>query len=267
MVHDEIGKVINSPVLIATSGQIKSIFDQPKRGPTDEEAVPDADRETLSILKGGPDTHISKLPLSISDAIPYIEKLLTEIERDFPELTMYEKLAGMSQVTGPAAERLFSNVSATVDSVAARHDQQSIKLFSMAVAIGGERLKRGDWPRANSQQLKFQPFDLDSYVRGDLDLEIKARKLFIPTDQELAQTQQLKAQTAVSLDGIVDAEEQLKVAGYSETEAKEIMARKEKEVALMPTPPPQPPPPPGQGQAPPDEDEEEEDEELQEARL
>lgn len=226
LIHDEIGKIVASPVLVASSGAMTNSFNQPKRPPTDEMSPQDADRESLNILKGGPEATISKLPLQLGDGVVYMEKLLSEIERDFPELTMYEKLADMSQVTGPAVERLFSNVSATVDSVAARHDQQSIKFFAMAVAIAGERIRRGDWENLNTQQIKFKPYNLDSYHRGELDMEIKARRLFGETEREMADTKQIKAATAVSLDGIVDELEQLKVAGYSDDEAEEIMDRK-----------------------------------------
>jgi len=145
---------------------------------------------------------------------------------------MYERLAQMTQVTGPGAERLMGNVAATLDRVAARHDQQSIKLFTMAVAIGGERVRRGDWGSLNRQQEKFRPFNLDSYVKGDLDLEIMARRLFEPTDKELADEQLVKVNTAVALDGIVDNLEQLIVAGYSEEEAQAILERKRNEDQL-----------------------------------
>jgi len=234
LIHDEIAKIVSSPVLVSATGGMSKVFGQPKKGPTDEELIPDADRETLNVIKGGPDAAMSKLPLQLADGILYMEKLLTEIERDFPELTMYERLADMSQVTGPAVERLFSNVSATVDSVAARHDQQSTKLFAMGVAIAGERIKRGDWQQLDSQQEKFRGFDLMSYEDGRLDLEIRARRLFKETERELADTAQIKATTAVSLDGIVDELEQLKVAGYTEDEAEEILERKREDLESAP---------------------------------
>lgn len=226
LIHDEIAKTVASPVLITGTGQIGSLFAQPKKGATEDEPVPDADREAWPILKGGADADMKKLPLQLADGVPYIEKLLNEIEHDFPELGMYQKLSDMTQVTGPAAERLMGNVAGKLDSVAARHDQQSVKLFTMAVAIAGERVRRGDWGSLNRQQEKFRPFSLESYERGDLDLEIMARRLFKPTEKELADERLVRVQTAVQLDGIVDERERILAAGYDEEEVDEILARK-----------------------------------------
>jgi hypothetical protein len=105
-------------------------------------------------------------------------KLIEEIEEDHPELTMYQQLRSMSQVTGPAAERLVGDAASLIDEARSNYDTQSIKLFQMAVAIAGWRANTGAWGNSmSSQQQAFAPFDLESYNQGRLDFEIAARPI------------------------------------------------------------------------------------------
>jgi hypothetical protein len=67
---------------------------------------------------------------------------------------------------------------------------QSMKLFQMAVAIAGFRANSGAWGPLNRQQVKFAPFDLDSYAQGDLDLAIMPRPVLTPTKMEVATEKQ-----------------------------------------------------------------------------
>jgi hypothetical protein len=114
----------------------------------------------------------------------YIESLTGEIERDHPELGMYNQLREMSQVTGPGASRLFGDVEALVMDAQANYDTQTIKALQMAVAIGGWRLSQGDWIQGTRQQQAFAGFDLDSFKAGDLDFEIEERPLIPVTEEE-----------------------------------------------------------------------------------
>jgi hypothetical protein len=108
----------------------------------------------------------------------YIEKLLEEIEADHPELTMFETLREMSQITGPAAEILVGDAYALITDARAGYDVQTVKLMQMGLAVAGWRLNTGAWGNDLSpQQETFAPFDLESYRRGDLDFEIMPRPL------------------------------------------------------------------------------------------
>ncbi|HEY8743914.1 MAG TPA: hypothetical protein VIU62_12485, partial [Chloroflexota bacterium] len=130
--------------------------------------------------------HVESLAgnLPLRDTLAYIQQLIGEIEQDHPELTLYKELRAMSQVTGPAASRLVGDAAGLIAEAAANYDQQLIKLFQMGVAIAGWRLNNGDWGLTDRQREKFAPFDLDSYIRGDLDFFISPRPLVPQTRRE-----------------------------------------------------------------------------------
>lgn len=191
--HDQIHKVIGSPVVMWTDSPIQNLFNKAKRGATADFAEPSSDQESILMLKGGAGGRVDSLAgnLSLADAATHIDRLLGEIEKDHPELVMYDQLRAMSQVTGPAAERLVGDVTSRIIEAQATYDTQNIKLFQMAVAIAGFRANSGAWGPLNRQQVKFTPFNLDSYERGDLDLEIMPRPLLTPTKLEQSQEKQM----------------------------------------------------------------------------
>src|SRR5437899_479128 len=189
-VHDQIHRVIGSPVMISTSTAIgKNIFDREKRGPTSDFAEPAADQEGLFMLRGPADAKVSSLAgnLNLADAFTHMQQILTEIEGDHPELSFYRELRTMSQVTGPGANRMMGDVETRMVEAQAAYDQQNISLFRMAVAVAGFRVSSGVWGPLNDQQKKFLPFNLDSYARGDLEIAIMPRPLLTSTKLERAQ--------------------------------------------------------------------------------
>jgi hypothetical protein len=121
-----------------------------------------------------------------------VEKLLAQVEDNHPELTFYKQLREMSQVTGPAAQRIVGDVEQRVSKAQARYDAGNIRVFQMSLAIGGYRANNRDmgWANLNRQQQKFLPFNLDSYERGDLGMSIMPRPLLKPTKLEEAQENQ-----------------------------------------------------------------------------
>ena len=194
-VHDQVHRVIAAPVILWTAGQVGNLFEQGKRLPTDRLAA-NEDRESLLMLKGpeGGRTESLAGSLDLSAALPYIQSLLGEIEADHPELNMYAQLRAMSQVTGPGAQRLLGDVDNLVGEVSAGYDQQVVKLFQMALAIGGWRAQSGAWSggQMSSQQQKFLPFNLDSYARGELDFRVLPRPLIPLTDMERIMNERAK---------------------------------------------------------------------------
>ncbi len=185
-VHDQIHKVIGSPLIMWSSGSIANLFPTAKRGPTSEFVEPTTDQEAVLMLKGPPDGRMDSLAgnLVLGDTLPIIQELMGEIEDDNPELTFYKQLREMSQVTGPAASRIVGDVAGRVSESQAIYDQFNVRLFQMAVAIGGHRANSGAWGILNDQQKKFLPFDLNSYKAGDLEMAIMPRPLLVPTKQE-----------------------------------------------------------------------------------
>lgn len=185
MAHDQVRKILTAPILLSGTGIKALAAAQTKRAPTADLTTADVDMEGINILQGSADAQAQALQLEQGEALTYIDSLLEEIERDHPELGMYTQLRGMSTVTGPGASRLFGDVESYVNSARAGYDMQSVKLFQMAVAIGGFRANRGDWGAVLSrQQEAFKPFNLASYAAGDLNLNILPRPLITPTPDE-----------------------------------------------------------------------------------
>lgn len=202
-IHDSIHKTIGAPVIMWSKGTPANLLNQSKRGSTEDLDVPEADRESMLLLHGPEGGRVDSLNgnLSLGDSLPYLDKLIGEIEQDHPELAMYRELRAMTQVTGPGAARMMGDVASMVVESQAAYDQQVVKLHQMAVAIAGWRASRGDWgPSLTRQQAKFLPFDLTSYERGDLDFAIMPRPLIPLTPEE--QISRERAQLSLETDRI-----------------------------------------------------------------
>jgi hypothetical protein len=231
--HDQIHKVIGSPLVMWTDGSLQNLFSAQKRGQTSEFAEPTGDQESVLMLKGPAGGRVDSLAgaLSLSDTLVYMKELLGEIEQDHPELVFYRELRAMSQVTGPAASRLVGDVASRVSEAAANYDQQSIKLFQMAVAIGGMRASSGDWGSAlNRQQEKFIGFDLDSYQAGDLDMTIAPRSVLVPTHLEkMLEKQAMWTGVGLAVRSGVPLTIALEDEGWTEEELQHLRDEQEKE--------------------------------------
>ena len=177
--HDRAHAVLSSPILVAGKGvqSLTSEVTEGKRVATQDMTNPGGGRESVKILKAD-DGGMSTVQLPEGEALNYIAKLMEEIENDHPELSMYNELRQMSQVTGPGAERMIGDAASYIQDARANYDTQTIKLMQMGIAIAGWRLNNGDWGRTPTrQQQAFAPFDLESYAVGELDFEIMPRPI------------------------------------------------------------------------------------------
>jgi hypothetical protein len=150
---------------------------------------------------------------------------------------MYQELRKMSEVTGPGAARMMGDVYSRVLEVSSNYDQQSIKLFQMAAAIGGFRFRenREGWRLRTEAQAKFAPLDLDSYARGDLNMAIMPRPLIPMTEDDTITLTGKRLDNAKKAQGIFNDDRVLEVAGVSdEDERSAILAEREKEKEAMP---------------------------------
>lgn len=180
---DQAQRILNAPILIA--GENISGMSADKAGATQDRTPPTVDREAIKIVTASPNSSIETIRLEAGETLQHIDRLIAEIEADHPELTMYQQMREMSQITGPAADRIFGDVDALVDAARAQYDSATIKLCQMAVAIAGWRLSSGAWSQPTRQQQAFAGYDLSSYDAGDLDMAIRSRPLFPPTKAEL----------------------------------------------------------------------------------
>jgi hypothetical protein len=159
-----------------------------------------------------------------------ITSMLEQVERAFPEITYYRELRKMSTVTGPGATTMMGDVDRRLGESAANYDRGNKTHFQHNLAIGGWRLRRGDWTQRTSQQKKFAPFDLDSYDNGDLDLTIMPRPLIPETEQDRSQAMQQRGTALSPIAQDFDAQERIAfVTGYDEKRVTSILQRKAKE--------------------------------------
>lgn len=230
--HDQIHKVIGAPLILWSTGIIQNLLNTEKRGPTHDFQEPASEQESILMLQGPTGGKVESLAgnLNLADTLAYINGLLGEIEQDHPELTFYRELRSMTQVTGPAAQRLVGDVASRVAEVQAAYDQANISLFRMAVAIGGMRANSGAWGPLDRQRAKFAPFTLDSFAAGDLDMAIMPRPILTATKLENAMEEQA-VWTGVKLatDAGVPLPLVLKRAGWTDEQIQELQSEMDKE--------------------------------------
>lgn len=219
-VADHVHKQINSPRVMWSNGTIKSLFGGTDDDPDFNSRDFDARRDTL-MLKGPQDGKTETLVgnLEAQTIIPFLAEQLKEIEKDYPEITMYEKLREMHQVTGPAAAKMMGDVDNKLRNPAANYDAGSSRLFAMGVAIAGFRASNGAWGSklTHSQQL-FAQFGLDSYNHGELLARILPRPLVTETTKDVADELYVRAQAVNQVREDVPAEEKFRMLGKREDE-------------------------------------------------
>lgn len=231
LAHDQVRKVVGAPVIMWAQGSIQNLFGQAKRGDTSDFVEPASDQESLLMLKGPQGGRIDSLAgnLDIPGVYGVVEKLLGQVEDNHPELTFYKQLREMTQVTGPAAQRIVGDVETRVSKAQSNYDRGNIALFQMATAISGYRANNGDWGPLNRQQQKFLPFNLDSYESGDLDMAIMPRPLLTPTKLERAmENQAVWTGVKFASDAGVPLELVLENEGWTPQELQKLAQAKQK---------------------------------------
>lgn len=130
---------------------------------------------------------------------------------------------------------MIGDAEANHDEACATYDMYSRKLFQMAVAIAGHRFAEGveGWANKTSQQQKFADWNLDSYERDDINLDIMARPLLPWTiDDEAAMMQTRFSAVATSeaffpidkmqeLAGVEDPADRAKLQALMKSEAED----------------------------------------------
>lgn len=192
-------QLLSAPVMFAGEGVRRLGEDQTKAASTHDQTRPTGGREELQIITAEDGGTVTTIELPEGEVLTHIQTLLDAVESDHPELTLYEQLRQMSQVTGPAAERLVGDAVIPLQRARAGYDNQLVKLFQMSVAIGGWRAQRGDgaWAQRTRQREPFAVFNLASYERGELDLSIMPRPLLPETPTE----RMTRERMALSLEG------------------------------------------------------------------
>jgi hypothetical protein len=191
---DFIHKFVKQRVIVETTdpaGMKRVIDTETKRGATADFTDPRSDRETQTVQPAPPGTAVHRLieNLGLAEADPHIQRLLINIEKNVPELTIDEKLAAQRQASFPGAWATAQPMQRRVNHVFTNYVTALGKLGQMACSINGEMVRFGGWGRSgrNTKALDtFRPFSLQSFDRGELPVSFVTPKLISPMLSELA---------------------------------------------------------------------------------
>lgn len=127
---------------------------------------PQPGREEVPALYGPAEAKATPLvaPLDVSATVEYIQSLLEEIERDFPELRA-DIYTASGDASGRALRVARQQAESKVRMRREGYDQALVRAQQMAVAIGGMRGY-------------FEGYNLESYEAGALDHSIGKRPVF-----------------------------------------------------------------------------------------
>ncbi len=116
-------------------------------------------------------------PIDISSAGENIERLISELERDMPELALH-RLRDGGNLTAPGVRSAYSDAIDRFTEAQGTYDDGLVRAQKMAVTIGGLRRYKG-----------FESFNLDSYDNGDLEHFINERPI---VSDEISKEQKLQ---------------------------------------------------------------------------
>lgn len=183
----------------------------------------------FKILKGGQGGKIEPLVgrLASDEVLKQLESLIGQIEKDHPELVYYDKLREMQYVSGPGARALIGDTESNYLEACANYDEALERALEMAIAIGGQRLKQGTgaWSEKSEKQAKFGEWDLDSYRRDKLNVEIMTRPLLPWTIDDETAVKKGRAEVAVVAGDFVSVREQMKIFGIEERSEQDRIMR------------------------------------------
>lgn len=171
---DQVRKMVDSPWYLAG---VDKPSDTPRATSRDSETYrgtsaaggrPEPGREEMPFLYGPEGSTATPLvtPLDIGATAGYIDALLHELERDYPELQMDIWTAG-GDASGRALRVARQRAESKVRQRRTSYDDALVRAQQMAVAIGGFRKIEG-----------FSGFGLESYSRGELEHNIAKRPVF-----------------------------------------------------------------------------------------
>lgn len=165
LLNDQIRKVVNVIWYFAgvAAGSDLSISGQLDDGTSSSD--PTARRDKLPAIYGPKDSAPTAMiaPLDIANTAANIQNMLSEIERDMPELSLH-RIRENGQMTAPGIRAGYNDAIDRIVEARGQYDDALMRAQQMAVSIGAYRRLDG-----------FTAYNLNSYERGDLDHYIAER--------------------------------------------------------------------------------------------
>lgn len=166
-IDDYIRKKVESPMLLA--GVKKPEKDPQQTSALRRVTAPEPGREELPFFySADPNAKAISMvsDLNIGDALAQQKEVLSEIERDYPELQMDIWTAGSGD-SGRALRVARQRTEVKVNKRRPNYDNALVRAQQMAVSIGGMR-----------RYEPYQAYSLESYAQGDLLHSIPKRPIF-----------------------------------------------------------------------------------------
>lgn len=123
-------------------------------------------RDEVPAIYGPPESqpHAMIANLPIDQALAALQEMLSELERDMPELALQRIRESTGAQTAPGVRAQYSDAIGRITEARGNYDAALVRGLQMAVSVGGYNRYDG-----------FAGFDLNSYDAGELDFYIKDR--------------------------------------------------------------------------------------------
>lgn len=213
---DQIRKTVDAPWLFAGVRQPTTTPETTRTTPTANRPEPGRE-EIPAIYSQDPQAKAQPLvaPLDLAAVSERVDRLCSELERDYPELQMDIWTAG-GDASGRALRVARQRVEVKVNQRRANYDDAMRRIQQMAIAIGG-------WRKYDA----YAGFGLDSYAAGKLDHRIGERPVFAVTTADRLEEDMLFWQAAKTAeDGGYPLELWLSDQGWDATRIATLTATK-----------------------------------------
>lgn len=210
-VHDGVRLGVN-PIYVSKGGLLPTNTDD---GTRDRDEI-----KVINIHKDGSFDAIAPT-LNISDGLAAMDKLIGEIERDMPQLSLQRIRESGGDASGVSIENAYSDASSLLVELQGSYDEGLIRGLQMGISIAAYR----GYPQ-------FRAYNAEtSYQNGDLDFYIQEREVFsdrLTPDRKielLNQSANLDTLPIVARDlGYSEEDIAIMMDGRQEREAQQIAA-------------------------------------------
>lgn len=220
--HDQIRKLVEGAWLLAGVSKPDATKKVTGQEATEEKPQPGrTEQKFLYSTNADAKAHSLVAPIDVAQVSGSIMALVSELERDYPELRV-DLANANGDISGRALRYNRSPAVAKVLQRRPNYDNALVRAQQMAVAIAGLRKYQG-----------FEGFDLDSYNDGTLDHSIGHRPVFDNDPMDKLEEEKLFWENAkLSKDAGVPLPVYLKKQGWTDEEIKAVINSEEYQTRL-----------------------------------
>lgn len=168
---DKVNEINDAASILADAirNAVNIVWFVPGLGDTTDLTPTKTSRDDVTILSARSEKVGTPFPMTanidLAGAGANIDRQLSELEQDLPELALHQLRAARNQ-TAPGVERAFDDAIGRYKEAQGNYDDGLIRANKMGLSIGGMRRYK-----------HFESFDLSSYAAGDEDHYIASRKI------------------------------------------------------------------------------------------